>query len=337
MKNTPHKSRLLSYWWSLPAGIALTAVISYSLTFLEGTPLRYINLMINDRGPVQYLVLASGLSVFIAGVQAFARADIRSKLAVLLVVLAFLPLFFGISGFLLGKASMDAMYAKAMAGNPTAEEIIEIESCRSMYFGSIYDVILLAVIVGVPTFILAMNLLIACAPEPRRLPPPEKASEVRFAKAWFLQALGSQAIGLVLGFLVVLISVSLLTPLIGKASVLPALLLAIGIHIIVSYMFFKWAVSRYILRQVMESDPEQPAYKPKAGGAVTLILIGMALFSPFIMVLFGHPPSIWTGFTAVMSDFNSDIAVKWLRILSPMVILLALGCMWEGCSRLKRV
>jgi len=302
---------------------------------LKDTPLTYINAIFNERGPVQYLVLVSGFSVSVAALLAFARSDIRSKVATLLVVLSLLPFFFGISGFMLGKISVDSAYATEMAGNPSQEEIADIHEFRAIGYGTTFDTVLLAIVIGVPTFILAMNLAIGCTPEPTRLLPPSEMPRVRFAKAWFLQFLGSQALGMVLGLVSALVIMSLLVPLFGAPASVLALLMAFGLHIVISYAFFKWSVSRFILRQILPSGDAPSSVTPTKTGGATLLLIGLILCSPFAVVALGHEPSVWTEITDPMPSMVTDTAIQMLRLVSPMVLLLATGCIWEGTKRLR--
>ena len=98
------------YLLVIPIGLLATGLILLASMLLKPLGLHHLYAMIHDRGPAPYLTIWSGATVLLASAWALLHRDYNRRLATLLAILSFLPLFWGVAATCLGLTAVPAGY-----------------------------------------------------------------------------------------------------------------------------------------------------------------------------------------------------------------------------------
>jgi len=248
-------NRKTKYWLCPIWGVIATILLSLAVAPLAHATslLPYINALINQRGISSYLVLSFGFSVIFLAIRAIIAGDFRPRLSALMMILSVTPLIWGVMGWQMGLVSVRATYQIEMAANPTATEVVNIESDRAVGIAVSFDTMLLAIIITTIAFSTSFMHWSLTGGAKYSVATVKSEKRIPLFRPWLAYHV-TAGIFTVLAGLVVGLSVNILFATIDITMkpwhALIWYIIGFGISIAVSYPVFKWVFYKMIYSRI---------------------------------------------------------------------------------------
>lgn len=152
-----------NYWrYTIPLAVLFTIKLAYGASQLADTEYRYVHGIVNERGPSQYFIIASGYSILLTLIGRCLFRDIRSRDVMFLVLTLSIPIFLALASHEMGTVTVETGYRQYLADGPGLEDLESLEAERMIGHGVAHDVLLMCGIIFINLFPILAAIYIAC-------------------------------------------------------------------------------------------------------------------------------------------------------------------------------